>query len=73
MGEYVDVAAMVGSRRQHERPVISREAYNQPPPLLSAPSKKRKQSMAAVPSDAPFDISYFSSRVPVRTGGWQQF
>lgn len=73
MGEYVDPAAMAGSRRHHQRPVITPEAYNQPPPpMLGAPSKKRKQSIAPVPSDAPFDMAYFSGRVPVRRDGMQE-
>ena len=114
MAEYVDVAAMIGSRRQAEKPVISPAAYAALPPFtmqvgcwlacrafltfrsiisvscisslregsslvmaghswltvaqpacVQAPSKKRKQSMHPVPTDAPFDNGYFASRVPV--------
>eukprot|EP00887_Chlorella_sp_A99_P004421 scaffold30.g4421.t1 len=66
MGEYVDVAAMAGSRRQAEKPVVSPAAYNAPPPYVAAPpSKKRKASVAPVPVDAPFEVGYFASRVPV--------
>lgn len=72
MGEYVDMTAVHGSRRQHDKPWVSPEAYNAPPPagLLAAlappPSKKRKSiSGVPVPADAPFELTYLNARLPV--------
>jgi cell division protein FtsB len=66
------MTAVHGSRRQHEKPWVSPEAYNAPPPagLLAAlappPSKKRKSTSGVpVPADAPFELTYLNARLPV--------
>lgn len=71
VGEYVDMTAVHGSRRQHDKPYVSYDALNAAPPpgllsaLVPAPSKKRKSMVAPVPADAPFEMTYLHARLPI--------